>query len=159
MGEELTGKLDKNIFHVWKFNTYIGLAIELAVVAGYGACVYFFNWWMLPLYIMLVLLPIGFVIERWTIPPIKYRHYGYEIRDDEVEIQHGVFVVKRMIIPMVRIQNIETEQGPIMKKYNLASLHISTAATKHEVKGLAVETATELRQKIAQLAKVSDEDV
>jgi uncharacterized protein len=159
MGEELTGKLDKNIFHVWAISAYIGLAIGGALTVGYGVCYYFFDWWTWPLFILLPLTLLIFIIERFVIPPIKYRHYGYEIRDDEVEIQHGVFIVKRMIIPMIRIQNIETEQGPIMKKYNLASLHISTAATEHEVKGLAVETATELRQKIAQLAKVSDEDV
>jgi uncharacterized protein len=159
MGEELTGKLDKKIFNVWNFNAYISLFIGLAITLGYGACFYFFNWWTWPLFILVPLIPIDFVLERWILPPIQYRNYGYEIRDEEVEIQHGIFIVKRMIIPMIRIQNIETVQGPIMKKYDLATLNISTAATKHDVKGLNIETANELRQKIAQLAKVSDEDV
>ncbi|MGQ0514655.1 PH domain-containing protein, partial [Bacillus sp. D-CC] len=36
------------------------------------------------------------------------------------------------------------EQGPIMRKYNLAELHISTAATSHSIPGLTKEEAEQL---------------
>ena len=45
-----------------------------------------------------------------------------------------------------------------MRKYNLAELHISTAATS-SIPGLTKEEAEQLKRQIGELAKVSDEDV
>ena len=70
-----------------------------------------------------------------------------------------MFVVKRVLIPMIRVQHVTIEQGPIMRKYNLAELHISTAATSHSIPCLTKEEAEQLKRQIGELAKVSDEDV
>ena len=33
-----------------------------------------------------------------------------------------LFIVKRTLIPMVRVQHVDTAQGPILRKYNLAGI-------------------------------------
>ena len=69
-----------------------------------------------------------------------------------------MFVVKRVLIPMIRnAAHVTIEQGP--RKYNLAELHISTAATSHSIPGLTKEEAEQLKRQIGELAKVSDKDV
>ena len=60
---------------------------------------------------------------------------------------------------MVRVQHVDTEQGPILKKYNLANISISSAATVHTIPMLLTEDADELRGKISELARVAEEDV
>jgi membrane protein YdbS with pleckstrin-like domain len=86
-------------------------------------------------------------------------YWGYEIKDNEIDIQHGIIVVKRTLIPMARIQHVDTEHGPIMRQFELATLNIATAGTEHKIPALDFDTARTLRKKISSLAALSDDDV
>jgi len=70
-----------------------------------------------------------------------------------------LFVMKRTLIPMIRVQHVDSSQGPLLKKYKLASVTIFTAATVHEIPALDEGEAEELRYHISRLARVADEDV
>ena len=67
--------------------------------------------------------------------------------------------MKRTLIPMVRVQHVDTEQGPILRKYKLANISISSAATTHTIPLLELKDADMLRMKISDLARVAEEDV
>ena len=54
---------------------------------------------------------------------------------------------------MIRVQHVTIEQGPIMRKYGLAELHISTAATSHSIPGLTMYEAEMLKTKIAEISE------
>jgi membrane protein YdbS with pleckstrin-like domain len=60
---------------------------------------------------------------------------------------------------MVRVQHVDTQQGPILRKYDLASITISTAATNHTIPALITSEADELRSRISTLARVAEDDV
>ena len=90
---------------------------------------------------------------------IRWRRWRYEVREQEIELQHGVLFITRTLVPMVRVQHVDTQQGPLLRKYQLATVTISTAATVHEIPALPIEEAEELRVYISQLARVADEDV
>ena len=92
-------------------------------------------------------------------PRFRIRFWRYEIRKNEIDIQHGIFIVRRTLIPMVRVQHVDTEHGPVMRLFGLATLRISTAATYHYIPALSKEKASELMGEIASLARLSDEDV
>ena len=85
--------------------------------------------------------------------------WRYEVRESEIELQHGIFIVKRTLIPMINVEHVDTAQGPILRKYNLAEITISTAATNHTIPALVMEEADELRSRISALARVAEEDV
>jgi len=97
--------------------------------------------------------------EAVVIPRLKIRFWRYEIREEEIDIQHGIFIIRRTLVPMIRVQHVDTEHGPIMRLFGLATLRISTAATNHRIPALSREKAAELRGEISALARVSDEDV
>ncbi|WP_145453348.1 PH domain-containing protein, partial [Staphylococcus epidermidis] len=63
------------------------------------------------------------------------------------------------LVPMVRVQHVDTSQGPILKKYDLATVSISTAATVHEIPTVDIQEAEELRRSISALARVAEDDV
>jgi len=66
-----------------------------------------------------------FLYTLWDaviVPRIKLRFWRYEIRDDEIDIRHGVFIIRRTLIPMIRVQHVDTEHGPIMRLFGLATL-------------------------------------
>lgn len=94
-----------------------------------------------------------------VLPYVRWRRWRYEIFEQEIYIQHGILIVSRTLVPMIRVQHVDTKQGPILKKYKLASVTISTAATTHEIPALLEEDASMLRDRISALARVDEDDV
>ncbi|RSD21148.1 PH domain-containing protein [Mesobacillus subterraneus] len=95
----------------------------------------------------------------FLLPKMRWKRWRYEVREQEIELQYGVFIVKRTLIPMIRVQHVDTQQGPLLRKYHLSTVTISTAATVHEIPALDMEEAEHLRTSISRLARVADEDV
>lgn len=144
---------------VWRLYGIFYTAIIMVVTVGIGFLTYKYDWpqWILWLAITLVLI-VG-ILSMIIFPSIRWKVWRYEVREQEIEIQSGLFVVKRTLIPMVRVQHVDTEQGPILKRYNLANISISSAATIHTIPMLLTEDADGLRAKISELARVAEDDV
>lgn len=98
-------------------------------------------------------------LSVYLFPLIRWRKWRYEVRETEIEIQSGLLIIKRTLVPMVRVQHVDTKQGPLLRKYNLASVEISTAATMHEIPALDMTEADDLRFYISRMASVEEEDV
>jgi uncharacterized protein len=113
--------------------------------------------WIVAISIAIPLLFAYLLIVVW--PKLKWKRWRYEVRETEIELQRGVIFTKRTLIPMIRVQHVDTNQGPILKKYHLATIEISTAATVHEIPALDLDEAEELRFYIGKLTRVADEDV
>lgn len=144
---------------VWRLYGIIYTAIMVLLAAGVSFVVTKFDW---PQWIIWVVLSVTLIVAGLWIavfPSIRHRIWRYEVREQEIEIQSGLFVVKRTLIPMVRVQHVDTEQGPILKRYNLANISISSAATIHTIPMLLTEDADDLREKISLLARVAEDDV
>lgn len=90
-------------------------------------------------------------------PEVRYRRWRWEVRDEEVRLREGLIVVTQTVIPMVRVQHVDTAQGPIMRTLGLTDVHVWTAAGKHTIPALSNEHATQLRDRIATLARVTDD--
>lgn len=105
------------------------------------------------LYLVLAVIQIGFV------PQIRYRHWRYHVDAQELDIQFGVFVVRRTLIPLVRVQHVDTVQGPLSKQFGLSSVTVSTAAGSHVIPGLSDAAADQLRDHISALARVARESL
>ena len=99
------------------------------------------------------------VLFAFVIPPVRYARWRYQISDDFLEIMTGIVWKKRTVIPFIRVQNTDTKQGPLMRLFGLSSVTVSTAAGEHEIPGLDVRVADELRNRAAELARVAREDV
>ncbi|ASB90951.1 UPF0699 transmembrane protein YdbS [Bacillus sonorensis] len=144
---------------VWKISASITSCILFLMAAGLFTLTVFFKW---PLWIGILgaVLWLGIsVIIIFIIPNIRHRIWRYEVHENEIDIQHGIFVVTRVIVPMVRVQHVDTSQGPLLRKYNLASVQITTAATTHSIPALDMEEADQLRDFISRLARVTENDV
>ncbi|MDD2440228.1 MAG: PH domain-containing protein [Methanosarcinaceae archaeon] len=93
------------------------------------------------------------------IPNILWKTWRYDVSKHQLELYHGIFTKYRTLIPMVRIQHVDTVQGPLMRHFGLSTVTVTTAAGEHEIPALADEVAAELREKISVLARVVEEDV
>ncbi|MGN7479628.1 PH domain-containing protein [Solibacillus silvestris] len=159
MREQPKYQLPKKAQTVWRLYGLIQTILLALVAAGVIFLTIKFDWpdWIMWIGVALVVLSVIFSIV--VFPSVRWRIWRYEVREQEIEIQSGLFVVKRTLIPMVRVQHVDTEQGPILKKYTLANISISSAATVHTIPMLKVEEADLLRTKISELARVAEDDV
>jgi membrane protein YdbS with pleckstrin-like domain len=93
------------------------------------------------------------------VPVVRHRHWRYEVKEKQIELKYGIFIIRRILVPINRVQHVDTRQGPIYRWFNLASVTISSAATTHEIPALDENTAQLLRDQIAQAVQKSKEDV
>jgi uncharacterized protein len=144
---------------VWKISASINVIISWILAA---AVIFFLHRFNVPFWISVILIVIELIFTYLNIflfPALKWRRWRYEVREEEIELQEGIFIVKRTLIPMIRVQHVDTVQGPILRKYQLASVIVNTAATAHKIPALEESEAEELRHYISTLARVADEDV
>ncbi|WP_397536363.1 PH domain-containing protein [Rummeliibacillus pycnus] len=151
--------ISKKGLTVWRIHAGIESAILFIIVFAACAFTFFFDgpkW----IYAICIVIWIAFIfLGVYLFPKIRWDHWRYEVREEEIEIQRGLFIVERTLVPMVRVQHVDTAQGPILKRYNLSSMSISTAATTHTIPALSVEEADQLRVRISELARVAEDDV
>ncbi|MBD8069677.1 PH domain-containing protein [Bacillus sp. PS06] len=157
MREAPRKQISKRALPAWRISATISSAVGWLIVIGAFIMNRMFDW---PFWLFLLLLSasiIETIVSVFIIPNVRWKRWRYEVFEHEVEIQQGVFVVKRTIIPMMRVQHVDTKQGPILRAYDLASVTISTAATVHEIPALDLDEADELRDFISRLARVDDD--
>ncbi|MFC4777134.1 PH domain-containing protein [Paenibacillus sp. GCM10023252] len=154
MNRSLTKRLHRDYLTVSRISSIITHAVLYAAAIGYLVVAAWQNWTLLPVWIMFALITASLVGFAWLLPAVRYRRFVYELFDDELEIQYGIFYVTHMLVPMVRVQHVELESGPLMRKYDLASVSIVTAATTHRIRGLKQSDAHQLKRRIGILARV-----
>lgn len=159
MNDEPKHQISRKGLTVWKlyglFKTFLALAVSIAI----SVATYKFDWpsWVYMIAVVVVVI-VAFCFI-YLFPKIRWNNWRYDVREQEIEVQYGLFVVERALIPMVRVQHVEMAQGPILKKYGLAEIAISTAATVHAIPFLEMHEADLLRKRISELARVAEDDV
>jgi len=162
MRELPKNQLSPKIKKVWRVNDAIWLTLTcLALVIIF--LVVFVNtrefWSLMIILSVLALYAVGFVVFLVVIPPLRFIRWRYELSEDYLDIARGIIWKKRFIIPFIRVQNTDTQQGPILRAFKLASVTVSTAAGNHTIPGLESEIAEQLRDRAAELARLAQEDV
>ena len=92
------------------------------------------------------------------LPKMKYQRWRYEIKEVEIELQRGVLVSRRTVVPIVKIQHVDTVQGPLMRKLRLMEVIFYTAAGPLTIPGLEPDLANSIRNQVASLARVPDDE-
>ncbi|MDR0500550.1 MAG: PH domain-containing protein [Coriobacteriales bacterium] len=106
--------------------------------------------------VLAVLLLVIFVVVA---PRLRWMRWSFEVGEEEIDILRGIIWRTRIIIPLIRVQNVDTKQGPVMRANGLASFTVATAAGEHEIPGLPIAEADALRDHVAVLARIAQEDV
>jgi uncharacterized protein len=152
-------RISERALKVWRIHGAINSLLVLSVSVSAISLSFVLNW---PIWIIAIAIIVSILytyISTIMIPKLKWNRWRYEVRESEIELQRGVMITRRTLIPMIRVQHVDTKQGPILKKYQLATVAISTAATVHEIPALDVVEAEELRLYIGRLTRMADEDV
>ncbi|WP_239326899.1 PH domain-containing protein [Paenibacillus sp. ACRRX] len=116
------------------------------------------DWVFWPGWIALCIFVFTFVLFTWIVPVVEYERFKYEVFEEEVEIRSGLIWIRDVLIPMVKVQHVELESGPLMRRYGLAEVKVVTAASTHRIKGLKQAEAEQLKLQVGKLARVVEAD-
>jgi uncharacterized protein len=93
------------------------------------------------------------------VPPLRYRAWGFALRDSDLYLRHGVLFRTTSIVPHARIQHVDTSHGPIERWLGLAELVVYTAGSRGAIvaiPGLVRDGAESLRDRLAALSGAGD---
>lgn len=150
--------LSKKALPLWRLQAFFESLLIALIPIGYSVLLYFFDFPLWLLWLLIIGYLLYLLLTVFIIPPMRWKRWRYDVLTDEIDLQRGVFIVKRTLVPMSRVQHVDTEQGPLSKRYQLAAVSISTAATVHQIPSLTMEVADELRDRISELAAVADDE-
>ncbi len=105
-----------------------------------------------------IIIPIALLLAYWVwiVPQRRYSYWGYDAGADRLRIVRGYMFYSDTVVPFGRIQHIDVDQGPIERRYGLATLSAHTAGTHGStitLPGLRHEDAIALRESIREHIK------
>jgi membrane protein YdbS with pleckstrin-like domain len=149
---EPTGRLPRRARTLWRLET--GAQWGFAVIVGIGlSFVLPSPWGTLAWALPLAGLPAAVLV--W--PELRWRRWRYEVRDYEIDLRHGAITIVRTLVPMQRVQHVDTHRGVLEQLLGLSSVVFHTAAGANGIPALDTAEAAALRDRIALLTRTDDD--
>jgi uncharacterized protein len=104
-----------------------------------------------------VIPAVGLVVGTALVPELRWRRWRWEVRPEAIDIRHGTLTIHRTLVPMLRVQHVDTTRDLVEQALHLATVRVHTAAGSHRIPLLALADAGEVRDRIAGLADIADE--
>lgn len=99
----------------------------------------------------------GAVAGVGIVPGLRWRRWRYEVREEEIDLRRGSFTVVRTLVPIARVQHVDTSRGVLEQSLGVATVVFHTAAGANRIPALRAREADEVRDRIAELARTPDE--
>ena len=137
---------------LWRIEGLIGTVVAVAAAAvlneTVGGVIALLAWLA-----ALIVALLGLVLA----PELRWRRWRWEVREHEIDIRHGTFAITRTLVPMLRVQHVDTKRDLIQQMLGLSTVVFHTAAGANEIPALDDYTAGLVRDRIAELARTADE--
>lgn len=107
--------------------------------------------WFFPFGLLNLLLFIFAIIFISIFPYFKYKYWFFELREEELYLERGVFTKVKTTAPYCRIQHIDISQSISERFLNLSKLVVYTAGTRGAdlvIPGLPLYYAEEIKEQL-----------
>lgn len=155
--------ISKKAITLWRITNSISFVISIMVLGTllFMANYYeWFEWIKVIIYVAFAYAIIKSGIFNIFIKPIYLQKtWRYEVDEQFVQIKSGYLQRHHTIIPTSRIEYVVTDQGPLLRKFQLSQITIGTIASSHIIPALPNDEAENLKMKIAHLAQIVTEDI
>ncbi len=129
----LYNKLYRKIMTAWWIKRLIRFIVILVIIIILYKVIsrQDFYKFIAPYFYLVVIFILTYQIITLILYPIlEYRQWGYLISNDRVEIKHGIFYIVTTVIPIIRIQHVTIENGPILRKLGLSMVKLIQPAER-----------------------------
>lgn len=122
------------------------------VVASIIPVAIFAPWWSIVGVCLLWLVIIGW--RLWATRRLA-RSWAYAQRDTDLYITHGRWFKELLVVPYGRMQIVEINAGPLLRRYGLATVRMVTASTTSTatIPGVSAAEANRLREDLSRLGE------
>ncbi len=133
------------------------LGLALAAVA-----VYFIRdkGWFAPAASAIGILAAALVAYELVSPLVLYKYYRYRMDDDCMEVRKGVIVRSHTLVPVERVHQVNVRRGPILRRYGLADVTVTTAggvvSLDYLDEDVAEDVAENLNERIISMLKARE---
>jgi len=90
---------------------------------------------------------------------VRFRMWGFDLRDDSLYVHRGVFRTVQTVAPYVRVQHVDSQRGPLERSVGLATVVVYTAGSRGAditIPGLTPERAEDVQAQLRALAIESE---
>ena len=143
----------------WVFTAFCAAALMMGTALALAL-----EWFTLPLLGLIVgcgFMVVGLLVFlSIKLPRWQYEHIRYAVSDAGIEIHQGIIWRSIINVPRTRVQHTDVTQGPVARRFGIATLHIYTAGTEHNhvtLTGLSYEVALRVRNYL--VGEVTPDDV
>lgn len=159
MSELPAHRLDPRMLRVWYLSDVVAMAVVAVLAVAAWLVVSHLGGDVFWVHLVTGVVEAICLGDLLVSPRVEYATWRFDVTPTDVDLYHGVFVKKRVLVPLVRVQHVQTKQGPLLRAHGLASVTVSTAGESFEIPGLAEADAEALRDRVAELARLAKEDV
>lgn len=83
---------------------------------------------------------------------VEVRNIAYQVREHDLSYRSGVLVKTVETVPFVRVQHARISQGPIQRRFDLATLEVNSAGPDLHIHGLGSGDAERLKVLVVERA-------
>jgi uncharacterized protein len=140
----------------WRTAEAIGAVIWLALAVGaiVTAVLVPEGFWTWILWLAAVVFILAPVPGLTFVPSIRFRIHRWEVTDIAVHVRHGWLTVVDEIVPLSRVQTVDSTQGPLMRRFGLRTVKVSTASSAGIVQIACLDDALAL-EVVAKLVAIT----
>ena len=138
---------------MWTIDGLIGAGVFLTIAVALNIFLEFNSLWKYILTCSLYGLALIILINSLVMPKYKYEKFEYDMDEEKIIIKYGVFTEKNIVIPMKRVQYVDTEKGIILRKHKLINLTVHTAGGHYVIPYLESEIGNEVQLQIAKIVQ------
>lgn len=150
-------QVDRRAVRWWALQTIAPEALSLVALVVLALLMPAARLWLLLAAAVLAVvgLPLAILLPLWW-----YRVHRWEITDDAVYTRTGFFWQEWRVVPMSRIQTVDTQRGPLEQFFGLATLTVTTASAKGPttIPGLDHELAAQVAEQLTRTTQATPGD-
>ena len=134
------------------FTAILGWALALAALVA--ALVAPSGWWTALLWLAFVILLVVPLPGLTVAPRIRYDVHRWEVTDIAVHVRYGWISRTDEVVPLSRVQTVDSTRGPLMRLFGLRTVRVQTAS-RYGVVSIACLDDAVAEQVVARLVAIT----
>jgi len=98
------------------------------------------------IWVAIILTPI--LVYIIVAPQIFFRRYRYILTSDKIDVRRGIIIVRRTVVPIERVHQVEVTRGPINNLLKLADVDVTTAGGVAKIQFLDIPVADSIAEEL-----------
>jgi len=124
----------------------VALLVTVLLVPG--------GWWSILLWVGVVVLAVAPLPGLTVAPRIRFQVHRWEVTDIAVHVRYGWISRTDEIVPLSRVQTVDSAQGPLMRVFGLRTVTVQTASSAGTVAIVGLDDAV-AQQVVARLVAIT----